>query len=190
MKTTARWLFLGLIGSWMAAGLGGCANVPVESVAVNEQVTAGIGSMEENSYRLIDGWRETAIKVLENRFEDIYDQAEERYRQRRGIPTGRALTPDQARDVTGLVLLVNNRVQKRIDAKARELEETVQTNAQTLKATNDNITALLKSAQSVIGGREVLLREAGTIIPIPIDFAGFIDGLIGEEAGEVLSPSS
>lgn len=189
MRTITSWLFLGLFGSWVVVGLGGCAKVPLESVAVNEQVTAGIGSMEANSYRLIDGWRLTAIQVLEERFDDIYDQAEKRYRQRKDLPADKALKPEQTRDVTGLVLLIYNRVHERINAKARELEKTVRENTETLKTTNAGITALLKSAQSVIGGREVLLKEASAITPIPTDFAGFIDGLIGEEAGEQSSLS-
>ena len=95
MRTIFSWLFLGFFCSCVVAGLEGCAKVPMESIAVNEQVTAGIGSMEANSHRLIDGWRKITIEVLESRFDDNYEQAEKSYRQRNDVPAEETLSPDQ-----------------------------------------------------------------------------------------------
>ena len=87
--------------------LTGCVNIPPESITVNERVSAGVVTMEENTNLVINAWRETAVALLEEQFDAIYDAAEEKYRGKKNISSGQALNDGQVRDVAVLVMLAS-----------------------------------------------------------------------------------
>ena len=159
--------------------LTGCVSIPPESITVNEKISAGVVTMEENTNLVIDAWRETAVALLEEKFDAIYDDVEERYRSKRGIPSvsvgGPDLNADQARDVAVFVMLVNERVRGAIDEKAANMRLVSQQNAGTIKGANDSITNLLQSSQAVISGREATIKDVTDLLPIPADVTGIID---------------
>ena len=163
-----------LMAGWTTLLLVGCVNVPPDSIAVNGRVSSGITTMEQNTVSVIKAWRDTAVALLEAQFDDIYDRAEEKFRSKRNIPGGQTLTSDQVRDVAVLVMVVNDAVRDKIDARAAEMRQVSQNNAAAIKAANDSITGLLKSAQAVIGGRDVLIQDVTNLLPIPANVVDFV----------------
>ena len=154
--------------------LSGCVNIPPESITVNEKVSAGVVTMEENTNLVINAWRETAVALLEEQFDDIYDAAEEKYRSKKNIASGQGLNDDQVRDVAVFVMLVNEQVRGKIDKQVADMRRVSQRNAAAIKGANDSITNVLQSAQAVISGREAAIKDVTDLLPIPADVTDFI----------------
>lgn len=153
----------------------GCVNIPPESITVNRKVSDGISVMEQNTTLVIDAWRDMAIALLEWQFDDIYDQAEAKYRSRKSIPANQALTGEQERDVAAFVVLVNQEVRNSIEEQVAAMKKVTRQNANALGSANDSITKLLESAQSVISGRHGLIGDLGQLSPVIAGVSDFVE---------------
>ncbi len=158
-----------------ATALMGCVRIPPEAITLNQKVSSGIEAMRENSEAVIVAWRDTALTISDERFDEVYDAVETRYRDRRNIPPGTALSSDQVRDVAALVSLVRDEVRSKIYDYVDEMIKTNNKNAEDVISANDGVTDLLISAQSVIDSRTAVVNELKSLSPVTTDVLDFLN---------------
>jgi hypothetical protein len=154
--------------------LSACARIPQAAIDVNRQVSTGITAIGANGQEMVRAWEETGYKMLDDRWSQVYSRAEAAYRKKKGIADGTALTSNQHEDVAGLAALVRDKVRGKIRAEAEKMRGIIVANTKATLEANESITGLLISANAVFASRQALIKEVGTLIPIPPGITEFI----------------
>lgn len=156
----------------------GCAQIPQAAIDVNRQVSAGISALGQNGQDLITAWEETGYAILDDRWSQIYRNADTTYRTKKTIAAGSALTAQQQEDVAGIAVLVRDAVRTKISAEASTLRKTVSSNTIITLEANDSITALLISANSVLSVQQSAIKQVVGLAPIPPAIGKFVTDAI------------
>ena len=152
----------------------GCVSIPKEAIELNKSVSTGVQTMYSNTENLIDSWEKLVRQELDEKFAEVYEKCETRYRKKFNIDENNKLSPTQTRQVAALVALAWSRAVTNIDQKVEALRETNRENRDQIRNTNDGITGLLESAESLISVQTNIVsgiaRAANIALPIPQDF--------------------
>ena len=166
-KKVIRSLFFALL-------FAGCVSIPKEAIELNKSVSTGVQTMYSNTENLIDSWEKLVRQELDEKFDEVYEECETRYRRKFNIDENNKLSPTQTRQVAALVALAWSRAVTNIDQKVETLRETNRKNRDQIRNTNDSITGLLESAESFISVQTNIVsgvaRAANIVLPIPQDF--------------------
>ncbi|MBK7955788.1 MAG: hypothetical protein IPK02_18650 [Candidatus Accumulibacter sp.] len=158
--------------------IAGCAQIPQAAIDVNRQVSSGISALGQNGQDLIAAWEETGYAILNDRWSQIYKNADTAYRTKKNIVIGTALTAQQQEEVAGMAVLVRDAVRTKIRDEASILRKTVSSNTAITLEANDSITALLISANSVLSGQQSALKQVVGLVPIPPAIGQFVTDAI------------
>jgi hypothetical protein len=158
--------------------LNSCVHIPQSAVDVNRQVSKGIETLQENGQQLVAAWEETAYRVLDERWKQVYARAEKDYRAKRNVPLTSVLTKEQQEDVAGVATLIRDGVRTKIHAKAEEMRQAITANAKTTLEANESITNLLISANVATAAQESVLKAVGKLLPIPPELSKFLDNAL------------
>jgi len=150
-----------LLAAWLLT-LGGCANIPAESVALNQEVGRGIAESRERHVNLVNVYfrakSEQVDDWIENRYLAEYLRNIQAELKKAGQST--VLTPEQLRDVLKDVIAERDQKQADLEKTRVLLLERIETHYAGLVQANAAVTALLQSAVSV---RESQGRAVGTL---------------------------
>lgn len=158
--------------------LSGCVHIPQAAIDVNRQVSKGIDTLRENGQQMVVAWEETAYRVLDERWTQVYTRAEKDFRAKRSVPAAAGLTRQQQEDVAGLATLMRDGVRVKIRAKAEEMQQIIAANAKTTLEANESITNLLINASTAAAAQQSVLKGVGGLLPIPPEVSKFIDGAL------------
>lgn len=164
----------------LVVGISGCTNIPPEAISVNETVTKGISTLRENGHALVTSWQETSLKFLDERWSKIYSKAELAYYKKHSISSKKALTRAQHKEVAGIAVLMRDKERNDITTQAAKYRQIISENAQQITVANNSITALLQSANQVIGARTALLTKAGELAPILADVSKVVQDSVAK----------
>lgn len=164
----------------LGMGLSACAQVPTAAVSVNQHVTTGISTLQENANVLIASWEESAFMLLDEHWEKVYSEAEKRYRDKKKIAACINLLPDQQVQVAGLAVLIRDEARSKIRTKAKEIRNQVNANAKKTLEANKSITALLRSVNQLVGTRTMALKMVGDLVSIAPVESQFLNTMISQ----------
>ncbi len=171
MLENSRKVIRGLFFTLLFAG---CVSIPKEAIELNKSVSTGVQTMYSNTENLIDSWEKLVRQELDEKFDEVYEECEARYRKKSNIDENNKLSSAQTREVAALVALAWSRAVTNIDQKVEALRKTNRRNRDQIRNTNDSITGLLESAESLISVQTNIVsgiaRAANIALPIPQDF--------------------
>ena len=160
----------------------GCAQIPQAAIDVNKQVSTGITTLGDNGQEMINAWEETAYKMLDERWDKIYESAEKKFRTKKSIPTAR-LTKSQLKMVAEIAVLARDDIRTIIHSEANNMRATISSNTKTTLDANESITNLLVSANAVGIAHKTAIKQVSSLIPIPPAISGFIDSALETTGG-------
>lgn len=158
--------------------LSGCVHIPQAAIDVNREVSKGVAALRENGQQMVTAWEETAYRVLDERWTQVYARAEKDFRTKRGVAAGAGLTRQQQEDVAGLATLMRDGVRGKIRAKTDEMRQIIAANAKATLEANESITNLLISANSAAAAQQSVLKSVGSLLPIPPEVSKFVDSAL------------
>lgn len=126
----------------------GCFAIPKNTSLINE-VDGAILVMQSENKKLIKALGDSQRSILDDKFELIYSNVEQKYRKKNNIPSETPLTPDQNMDVTANVIAVRDLIMKDISKKENELYEQSNSNFEKLREINEAVKDYLDSEQSL-----------------------------------------
>ena len=163
-----------LFTSFMVSILSSCSSIPQAAIDTNKQVSLGISAIGENGIEMANAWEQTAYNMLDEIWSKVYKKADRTYREKKGISSDKALTPQQQEDVAGLAALIRSEVRLKIKAEADSMRGIINANTNTTLAANESITSLLVSANAVATFQQTAIKEVGNLISIPPAISTFI----------------
>lgn len=142
-----------------------CYSIPKNSSLVGEVDGAIIVIQEEND-KLIKALGDVQRAFLDDKFEQIYNSVESKYRAKNNIPNNASLTTEQNLDVTANVIAVRDIILAEILGKEKQLYNQSHANFNKLRTINAAVKEYLDSIQSLKEARSEASKKLGEIAGI------------------------
>ena len=147
----------------------GCAQIPMEAIKLNQEVSRTIVILKENRLKLIDAWEMSGHVLIQNKWKTIYNKAVQIYDAKsdadRTILEKNAFRDENIGEIAAAIM---EKIKAIISTGAKEMRQVVEKNTQDIVASNDSITRLLVSANAVGQTRTYLLDLFNNILPFNI----------------------
>lgn len=140
----------------------GCYSIPKNSSLVGE-VDGAIVVLQEENDKLIKALGDIQRAILDEKFEQIYADVENKYRDSNNISNELALTTEQNLDVTANVIAVRDLILTDIAEKEKQLYDQSHANFDKLRTINAAVKEYLDSVQSLKEARSEATKKLSEI---------------------------
>lgn len=156
-----------------------CASIPKNASVLSSSVTQGIERLQSENENVIKALADIERAILDEDWDNIYNQIEDKYRTKLNIPNGTSLTRDQTIDIATGAAAVREELLKSISNKESALILKSKENSQKVINMNKEVQNYLLSLEKYNKATEEVNALTRKIIGIkPSEILGTVDNNI------------
>lgn len=126
---------------------GGCATIPKDASVLSESVNRGIDSMQTQCEVIIKAMGDIERAILDEKYDEICDSAEAKYRRSNNIPGDQMLSSENWKDLTVIIISVRENILAEIEDKENNLIELTRLNAMQVQSINGEVQRYILSLE-------------------------------------------
>lgn len=127
----------------------GCSSVPQNASILSEHISVGITKAQEETEKIINTLAEVEFGVLDEKWETIYKDSEQLYRNQEGLSKSDTLSEENRIDIATIAAGHRENILKMIDEKKNALINKTRTNTQKLIGLNETVRKYLLSLEAL-----------------------------------------